>query len=74
MKSTIEEENFRWEGQNWAVDSEDKRIYEILDKEIIEDTLVLYCNTITQDSRKFSTVHEATGIEKIRNFVGSHFF
>lgn len=74
MKSTIQEEVVRWENQNWAVDFENMVIYEIQEKEVVCDTLVIYCNSKSNDSRNFTTVEEATGIEQIRNFVDSHFF
>jgi hypothetical protein len=74
MNFSIEEETLRWEDQNWAVDLENMCIHEILESEIVNDTLILYCTNKTNDSRNFTTVHEASGMEKIRIFIDSHFF
>lgn len=70
----IQRELERWRNEQWAVDSSLKMIYQIEEKEIVGDTLLIYGEGYSNASHRVDTLMEASGIEKIREIIRNHFF
>ena len=70
----IQRELERWRNEQWAVDSAIKTIYQIQEKEIIGDVLLIYGEGHSNASHCVDTLMEASGIEKIREIIRNHFF
>ena len=70
----IQRELERWRNEQWAVDSAIKTIYQIQEKEIVGDVLLIYGEGHSNASHCVDTLMEASGIEKIREIIRNHFF
>lgn len=70
----IQRELERWRNEQWAVDSTIKTIYQIEEKEIVGDVLLIYGEGYSNASHCVDTLMEASGIEIIREIIRNHFF
>ena len=57
----------RWEGQEWAVNVETRKIFRIDDRETVGNILILYSGEDTNSSENLLTVKEAYALEEIKS-------
>jgi hypothetical protein len=70
----VEEEINRWQKEKWAINPAHKTIFQILDKEILNDVLMIYGKNYSNASHHLNTLLEASSLEKIKGILNNHFF